>query len=236
MHFQSVSIALTNSPWQHATRISPSKDAMKTVCLKLTAEDGTQLTQIQGAFSDDVLKILQMYSGHMSRIREAGLIVRGMPFITRMEWQAGSMMKFTCPPFTNGELYELLHVLRPVILESEVASFKNVMALLGRTFKDRAFASHQKYIRRIFEDGELSMYMQFSLNDQKLLDDFLLRIWLNGTQYHTDQEKAEVWSKLEAGLTTETARAIVISQLHSRVKALFMLLHDVKLVIGTNTA
>ncbi len=75
------------------------------------------------------------------------------------------------------------------------------------------------------------MYMQLAFNEQKLLDDFLLHIWLNGTQYHTDQEKAEVWTKLETGLTSENARAIVISQLHSRVRALFMLLHDVELVI-----
>ncbi len=126
---------------------------MKTAFLKLIAEDGTQVARIEGAFSDGDLRILQMYAGLMARIREAGLIARGMPFITKMEWQPGSMMKFTCPPFTNGELYELLHVLRPVTLESEVASFKNVMAILGRAFKDKAFAAHQKYVRRIFKDG-----------------------------------------------------------------------------------
>lgn len=206
---------------------------MKIVRLKLTAEDGTFVAEIAGHFSDDDIKILQMYSGYMARVSQAALIVRGMPFITRMEWHAGSMMKFTCSSFTDAELYELLHVLRPLILESEVASFKNVMGLLGRGFKDKSFGGHQKYIRRIFEDGELSMYMQFTFNDQKILDNFLLHIWLNGTQYHTDQEKAEVWNKLETGFTSENARAIVISQLHSRVKALFMLQHDVELIIGS---
>lgn len=205
---------------------------MKTVRLKLADEDGSPLGEIEGAFSDDDLRLLQIYRGHMARVREAGLITRGMPFISNIAWQAGSMMKFACPPFENGELYELLHVLRPVILESEAASFKNVMSLLGHAFKDKMFAGHQKYARRIFEDGELSMYMQFTFNDLKLLDNFLLRIWLNGTQYHTDQEKAEVWAKLETGLTTENARAIVISQLHSRVKGLFILLRDVDLIIG----
>lgn len=205
---------------------------MKTVRLNLSAEDGSQVAEIEGAFSEVDLAMLRQYSGHLDRVRETGLIVRGMPFITNMNWQAGSMMKFICPPFTNGELYELLHVLRPVILDSEIASFQRVMALLGRAFKDKAFSGHQKYVRRIFEDGELSMYMQLSVNNQKLLDDFLLRVWLNGTQYHTDQEKAEAWAKLEATLTAENARAIVISQLHSRVKALFMLLRDVEMVIG----
>jgi hypothetical protein len=209
---------------------------MKTVHLKLAAEDGSSVAEIEGRFPEEDLKVLRMYSRHLARVRQAGLVVRGMPFITNMNWEAGSMMKFTCPPFADGELYELLHVLRPVVLATEIASFQKVMALLGRAFKDKAYAAHQKYVRRMFEDGELSMYMQFSVNNQKLLDDFLLRIWLNGTQYHTDQDKAEAWAKFEEAVTPENARAILISQLHSRVKSLFLLLHDVELVVGENDA
>lgn len=80
------------------------------------------------------------------------------------------------------------------------------------------------------------MYMQFSIGSQKLVDNSLLWNWLNGTQYHTDKEKADAWARLEASLTADNARALVISQLHSRVKALFMLLHDVELVIWKSDA
>lgn len=204
---------------------------MKIVRLKIASEDGSSVAEVEGSFSDEDLKILWMYSGHLARVRQAGLIVRGMPFITNMNWQAGAMMKFTCPPFADAELFELLHVLRPVILNSEIASFQKVMGLLGRAFRDKIYSKHQTYIRRMFENGELSMYMQLSINDHKLLDDFLLRIWLNGTQYHTDQDKAKIWGKVESAVTPENARAILISQLHSRVKALYLLLHDVELVV-----
>ena len=203
---------------------------MKIVRLKLTGEESAQVTEVDGTFSEDDLALLRTYIGHMDRVQATGLIARGMPFITNMEWTSGSMMKITCPPFTDSELYELLHVLRPVILESEAGSYQKISALLGRRFQNKTFAEHQKYFRHMFEDGELSMYMQFSIGKQKILDDFLLRIWLNGTQYHTDKEKANAWHMLEASLTPDNARAIVISQLHSRVKALFALLHDVKLI------
>lgn len=205
---------------------------MKSVHLKLTAEDGTEVGKIRGDFSDVDIGLLRNYARQLDRISDATLFVKGIPFITNMHWQAGSMMRFSCPAFTNQELHELLHVLRPVILSREPASFNNVMSLLGRAFQDKAFATHQKYIRHIFDDGELSMYMQVSLNDQKLLDDYLLRIWLNGTQYHTEQDKADAWTTLELALTAENAPAIVISQLNSRVKALFLLMADVALVIG----
>jgi len=209
---------------------------MKTVRLKLAGEEGAEVAKIEGRFSADDLALLRAYIAQMTRVRNTGLIVRGMPFISNMEWKAGSMMKFSCPPFTDGELYELLHVLRPAVLGNEAASFQNVMALLGRRFQDKAYAGHQKYIRRLFEDGELSMYMQFSIGDQKLLDQFLLHVWLNGTQYHTDEEKAAAWSHVERAVTPENARAIVISQLHSRVKALFMLLSEVELIVGDDDA
>ena len=205
---------------------------MKTVRLKLAGKEGAEVAKIEGTFSADDLALLRTYAAQMVRVRNVGLIVRGMPFISNMAWKAGSMMKFTCPPFADGELYELLHVLRPAVLQTEAASFQKVMALLGKKFKDKAYAEHQKYIRRLFEDGELSMYMQFSVGDQKLLDQFLLHVWLNGTQYHTDKEKAAAWSHVEKAVTPENARAIVISQLHSRVKALFMLLSEVELIVG----
>ncbi len=206
---------------------------MKKVSFTLIGENGLLAEVVEAEFSDDDIVTLGEYMAQMGRVREAALIRRGMPFITNMEWNAGASMQFTCAEYSNGELYELLHVLRPLILESEAASFQKTLGLLGRRFQNRTYASHQKAVRRIFEDGELSLYMQVSVGGQKLLDQSMLHTWLNGTQYHTDAEKAADWKKLEASLTTENARAIVISQLHSRVKALFILEHEVGLRSST---
>ena len=96
----------------------------------------------------------------------------------------------------------------------------------------REFGAHVKALRNLFENGELSSYMQISVGGQPLFDGSLLRMWLNGTQYHTDKEKAAAWSKLEGSLETENARALVMNQLHSRVKALFLLEHVVNLVLS----
>lgn len=206
---------------------------MKTVQLKLRTEDDTVAAAIEGTFGATDLALLEQYKGQMQRVREATLVARGMPSITNISWNAGTPMTFTCPEYSNAELFELLHVIRPVILESEAASFQKVLALLGRAFRDKTYAAHQKALRRIFEDGELSMYMQVSVGGQPLFDDSLLKTWLNGTQYHTDAEKALAWSKLESSLTAPNARAIAITQLQSRVKALFLLEHEVSLVLGS---
>ena len=62
--------------------------------------------------------------------------------------------------------------------------------------------------------------MQIRLGSQPLFAESLLRTWLNGTQYHTDEEKALAWSKLEAVLGEPNAQALVQSQLHGKVLAL----------------
>ncbi|MCP5234169.1 MAG: hypothetical protein H6945_00315 [Zoogloeaceae bacterium] len=141
-------------------------------------------------------------------------------------------MTFECAPYSDAELHELLHVLRPVILHKEATSFNNIAALLGRRFSSRAFADHMKVIRRVFEHGELNLYMQVSVGGQPLFHESLLDNWLNGAQYHTDAEKAEVWRALEKSLTAPNARAVVMSQLQGKVKALFNLEYIVALVLG----
>lgn len=208
---------------------------LQNISLSLRNEEGHVVNIVNGEFTSDDFQMLNQYIASMSRLRETALVKRGIPMISNMNWSAGNGMSFTCDEYSNPELYELLHVSRHLILESEPASFHKTLALLGRKFADPTYKSHQKYIRKMFEDGELSMYMQISLGGQNLLDESLLKIWLNGTQYHGDTEKAAAWEQLESSLTTKNARAIVSTQLHSRVKAMALLEHDVKLVTSAQS-
>lgn len=209
---------------------------MNTVTLQLFDSEDNVAATITADFESGDLDQLRKFSALMSRVKETALLARGFAGITNMKWAAGAGMVFTCAPYTNPELYELLHVLRPVMLEEESASFHKMLALLGRRFRDKTFAQHQRALRHIFEEGELSNYMQISVGGQKLLHNSILRLWLNGTQYHSDQEKQDAWNSLEASLTENNARAIAIELVHSRVKALLLLDHIVGLVLSKNDA
>ena len=77
----------------------------------------------------------------------------------------------------------------------------------------------------------LMAYMQISVGNQPLFHESLLDTWLNGAQYHTDAEKATSWRALEVALSSENARAVVMSQLQGRVKALFNLEYIASLVL-----
>ena len=207
---------------------------MNTITLTLRDSDGNVAATIGGTISADDVALLRRFMGAVARIRATSLLQRGLPAITNLNW-SGAGMEFSCEPYTDLELFELLHVLRHVILSEEAASFEKVAALLGRRFPSREFGDHIKALRHLFENGELSFYMQISVGGQPLFDGSLLRMWLNGTQYHTDEEKAVAWSKLEGSLESENARALVMNQLHSRVKALFLLEHVVDLILSKQT-
>ena len=204
---------------------------MKTIKLSLRGENDDVVSNVVGEFSEDELSLLRSYRECMPRVRTSTLLERGMPAITNMSLNNETGMTFTCAPYTNPELYELLHVLRPITLESESASFYKVSALLTRRFADRSFSDYVKTLRRVYDHGELSLFMQVTLNNQPLLDRSLLHTYLNGTQYHTDAEKVVVWAKIERALTVENARALVMNQLQSKVKSLFNLEYLCSLVL-----
>lgn len=204
---------------------------MSTVSLTLRNSEDALVATISGEFTPEDVMLLKRFVAAMDRVRATALLKRGLPAITNMKW-SGAGMEFSCEPYSDTELFELLHVLRHLILSQERASFEKVLALLGRRFSSREFGDHAKALRHLFENGELSSYMQISVDGQPLFDDSLLRMWLNGTQYHTDEEKAVAWSKLEGSLESDNARALVMNQLHSRVKALFLLDHVCNLVLS----
>lgn len=204
---------------------------MTEVRLGLNTESGELIETISATFEAPEIDLLRRYVEFVDRVRETKLLERGMPAITNMSWKPDEGMKWACSPYENSELHELLHVLRPLILSKEATSFDRIAGMLGKKFDSGNFRGHLKLQRTIFEDGELKLYMQISLNEQPLLADSTLKLWLNGEQYHTDEEKAATWKEIEDALTTENARALVITQLQAKVKALFNLQYIARLVL-----
>jgi hypothetical protein len=177
--------------------------------------------ETSGIFSADEAALLKVFVELVGRIRDSTLLRRGMPGMSGLKFDMQTGLTFTSSEYTDAELYELLHVLRPVILEDERASFRRIAALLGRALPNPDVRAYLKTQNRVFRHGEMNLYMQISVENQPLFDESLLRTWLNGTQYHTDTQKAEAWNRLMSVLKESNGRALVMSQLRGKVVALF---------------
>lgn len=215
-----------------AVQTSGESEVSGGVEIKLqTQDEAGNADTLTARFADDDIRILKQYADYMKRVRATTLLRRGLSGISRIQFDARIGLNFECAPYENAELHELLHVLRPLILEREAASFHQVAALLGRRFRDRRFSDHLKTLHQMFNHSDLSFYMQITIDAQRLFHETVLRNWLNGVQYHTDEEKAEAWHRLEQALTAPNARALVMDLLYGRVKALMCLEGVVNLLL-----
>jgi len=204
---------------------------MKTVHLTVRNEEGKEVGRIEGAFADSDLATLRGFLALVGRVNDSSLLARGMPGMSGLRFDEDGF-HLTAKPYSNAELHELLHVLRPLILDDEKHSYGRISGLLKRVFRDEQFKKHLRGFQRIYDHGEMSLYMQVTIGDSKLFDKSVLHTWLNGKQYHTDTEKAEAWEKFEQSLSTENARALLIAQLQGKVKALFHLAYLAQLVLN----
>jgi hypothetical protein len=204
---------------------------MHTVSLSLNADDCSLVERIEATLEDEEVELLRQFMSKMDRLGRASLLKRGMPSISRMSLIGGPGPAFTCDPYQDSELYELLHLLRPIVLSREPTSYKRITGVLGKRFLSETFRAYLKAWRITFENGELKLYMQITMNGRPLFDDSTLKLWLNGTEYHQDSEKAEQWQSFAKLLTEANTRAFVITQLHSKVKAAFVVAHVVHLIL-----
>ena len=140
-------------------------------------------------------------------------------------------LKLIANPVKDSVISQLLHLLRPIVLHQEVASFNNINSLLSKKFKNSGFRAKLKHIRQVFEKGELSLYMSISVNNVSIFDDEKLKLWLNGEEYHQDIDKSEKWKEFVALINTENTHAYVMNQLHGKVLGAIKLEELVDLII-----
>lgn len=203
---------------------------MAHVQIKRVDEDGNVFI-LNGELSDEQRTTLENFIHYLERLKEAAIYSRGMPGIERMVWENGEQKIFG-GSYSNAELFELLHLLRPLILHKEPASFSSVRAILGQCFRDKHLATELKGIQFTFDHGQLARFMQIQIGEQRLFDETLLRLWLNGTQYHTDLEKAAAWRDFERSLTDDSVRVLVMNQLRDKVNGLMLIAQIVRAVLG----
>ena len=203
---------------------------MPTIEIHLRTPEGAVDESLTVQLTDDEVERLRNFSRLMSRLASTQLVNRGIPAITKMQYAEGAM-HFVCEQYSNGELHELLHVLRPLILQEERSSFQNIGAIVGRRLRHQLISARLKHLRRVYAEGDLSRFMQIKINEHPLFADETIKLWLNGEQYHSDDDKAAAWCRLENAMTASNARALVIEQLRSKVMALDELHSVVELLL-----
>ena len=207
---------------------------MKTV--KLVAqdeEDETVEQRIELSFEEAEIEKLRLFMRNFERFKNADLIQKGIPELKKMGWDTkqGQGLTFEFTDFDYKDVYELLHLARPFFLAEEPASFERTCGILGKRGKGTVLTGTLKFIRTLYEKGEYQSLFQVTLGGTPLFHESTLKAWLNGVEYHQDQDKREQIEKLEKALSQNAARGIFVSQLSGRIHSIFELAHIIGLII-----
>jgi len=182
------------------------------------------------------IEVLRLFNKNSERLRNSKLIIKGFPKIQHLEINGIDGLNLQISPFDYEDACAFLHLARPIFLDKEPASFKKTMALFGIQAKEQSlFAKHLKSIHRLYREGEYSQYFQLKVTGISILKEKTILAWLNGVEYHQDQEKAKLVDRLEAMLSEETVRGLFISLLSGRVAAVAKLKDMVSGVMDKST-
>lgn len=203
---------------------------MKKIKLSARDENGEIIEVVELSFDDPEIQKLDQFLENYRRLKSARIFESEFPRLQNINFEAGKEITFKISDFDYGQVCELLHVARPILLKKEPFSFENTQAVIGKKAKGTSIAKHLKTIRSIYEQGEYQPYFQFTVNNIPLFHDETLKLWLNGVEFHQDSEKAEVIKNLQKALTEKIVRGIFVSQLSGRIKAIFMLAYLAELI------
>lgn len=204
---------------------------MVTVRLKATAKDGSIEESVDLTFSSDEIEKLEQFIENFDRFRSARLLENGIPALKRISQKEGAGLCFEFTKFDTRDVYEFLHIARPILLFREPASFEKTCAIIGKKSGGTALAKHIKSLRNKYEIGHYQPYFQIAVNDIPLFHDNTLKVWLNGVEYHQDTEKREQVKALEKAITPNVARAVFVSQLSGKIESIFLLAEVVNLIL-----
>lgn len=183
-------------------------------------------------FDDSGWELLERFVENVERLETAEMIQqrRNVNLNISFDDAAGLTTSVSLPP--DREIREFLHLLRPIILEKEPASFIRTVSLLGKRLEDahcRAFLSRvrQRFNSRLAQD-----LVRFEWKDTVLNSEATLRLWLNAYEYHNDAEKRERLDELHRIFPLEASRALFLSLLIEKAQASQMVAVFIEFLLG----
>jgi len=126
----------------------------------------------------------------------------------------------------------LLHRLRPFVLQGEATYFNNVVGILRRQIKQGHLKAVLDLIRSDYSGKRMQSLMVLSVGSIVVNSDATFMKWLNAYEYHRDDDKRREIEALEQALPTNILRAIFVSLLIDKTRAILNLRELAGLVTG----
>lgn len=200
--------------------------------LKLRTSEGGEAEIIPIQLEESEWDRLEEFVRLVQRAESSQMVQQGRGLQLRVTWEQedGLRMSSQLPP--ESEISEFLHLLRPLILQNERASFLNTAALLGRRIDNSSVRDLLKAARRRFLTESNQELFRISSNETTLNSEEALKLWLNSYEYHTDADKRQRLDALHHVMPLESSRVFFLQLLVEKLQAAQVVAAFIQVLMG----
>ncbi len=126
----------------------------------------------------------------------------------------------TLPP--EDDIAAFLHFLRPFVLTKSATSFARMRSLLARRITLPPVQQHLKRLKSIYAGNEIPFEIEIGSPNGKLVlnSEDAMNKWLNGLEYHQDDDKRDAVLSTFTVFTAPATRAMLLYCLLQRSSAI----------------
>ncbi len=200
--------------------------------LDFTIDQTCESTSVSGEFSDDEVKLLERFVTYAEEVWKTDFIQSKQRGQTKISYRPefGLTTETVLPDW--GQVIVFLHKFRPILLESENTSFKNIQSLLGRHFDHEILRNSFKLQRDLYSGKNYQSYIQIRSNEVLLNSERTLFDWLNSHEFHRDEQKVEFIENLHQLIPLEASKVIFLGLLIDKATASLNLAMLIRLALG----
>lgn len=175
--------------------------------------------------SDDWDKLMA-YADAVDKLSNSQILQSHLHVQLKIKWnKSGVAFDGTLP--SNDVVATLLHRVRPFVLQEEPTSFCRVRSILAKHMAHPDLRRVLDVQRDLFSGKDFQDQIRIVTNAPGLTDvlnsESTFQKWLNAFEYHHDPQKRAEVEELCGILTFDAARAIFVSMLFDKLKAVLNL-------------
>lgn len=201
--------------------------------LDLINDETGATVSISGEFTDGEVRTLNAYLECVDELWRTPFALKGDLGESHLNFDIRNKQvreKVLLPDWQDVKGF--LHTFRPLILEDESTSFKNVARILGQHFEHEFFRNALKLQHKMYQGKNFESLVQIRANGVLLNSHKTLFNWLNAHEYHRDDEKADALEELHQLFSLEVSKTIFLRLLWDKAIACLNIASLIKVALG----
>ncbi len=196
----------------------------RTFTINVKNKQSNAVESVRVSIPDDDWNRLLAFAQYADELMSLRSVQEGLHVQIKISYSKseGFALEGTVP--SNDAIAAILHTLRPIVLQKEALSFYRTRNILSNYLGCPQISRVLDEQRDLFSGKDFQQAVRISSSsadfDGILNSEDSFQKWLNAFEYHRDNEKREEIEKLCGVLPFEIARAIFLSMLIDKIKAI----------------